>query len=259
MANIENMTFVDRVSKYPNRIKLEIVNQSADKIVADMQLADEPTVEGTPLNAEILNQFKTKYEEANNKADNAVNNVVTLSNQIIQEVEIAKSTATQAVSIANSANQKATTIETTAEKAKTKSELAMGQSTLANEKSETAKTIAETAEIKAQEALIKSNDALQAVEANQGTAVYQNGEYTTQFNADEKVDVTLFNEQITSLSTTKADNSTMNTELTAMKSRTTSLENNPINTQISYENDTFSTTKNIQASNFYVTGNFYIS
>ena len=239
MANIENMTFVDRVSKYPNRVKLEIVNQSADKIVADIQLADEPTVEGTPLNAEILNQFKTKFEEANTKADNAVNNVAILSNQITQEVETVKITAAQAVNTSNAASQTASSADSKSEEAKAKSELALSQSSSAIEVSGSAKTIAESAEAKAQEALIKSNDALQAVETNQGTAVYQNGEFTTQFNADEKVDVTLFNEQIISLSTTKADNSTMNSELSAMKSRTTSLENNPINTQISYANDTF--------------------
>ena len=49
------VTFVDRKSTYPNRYK--ITNENGNSDYATLERADEPTVLGTPLNAETLNKL----------------------------------------------------------------------------------------------------------------------------------------------------------------------------------------------------------
>lgn len=48
------MAFVDRESKYPNRVLITPEDGSAP-FYATLTRADEPTVLGTPLNATVLN------------------------------------------------------------------------------------------------------------------------------------------------------------------------------------------------------------
>jgi hypothetical protein len=45
--------FTDRQSAYPNRYK--VTDDSGNSYYVTLERADEPTVEGTPLTAEILN------------------------------------------------------------------------------------------------------------------------------------------------------------------------------------------------------------
>lgn len=47
------MVFTDRVSAYPNRYILTDANGNASYVI--LERADEPTVVGTPLNAETFN------------------------------------------------------------------------------------------------------------------------------------------------------------------------------------------------------------
>lgn len=54
--------FVDRVSTRPNRVKITPEDGSA-AFYATMERADEPTVYGTPLNAENLNAMQSKGYE----------------------------------------------------------------------------------------------------------------------------------------------------------------------------------------------------
>lgn len=50
-----SITFVDRESTYPNRFL--VTPESGDSYYLTLERADEPTVTGTPLNAETFNQL----------------------------------------------------------------------------------------------------------------------------------------------------------------------------------------------------------
>ena len=63
--------FSDRKSQYPNRRKLKIITQTADEIIADIEYADTPSQDGTPINATILNQIAKAAVDAGQKADGA--------------------------------------------------------------------------------------------------------------------------------------------------------------------------------------------
>jgi hypothetical protein len=52
------MDFVNRQGTNLNRKRLRIISQSANEIIADVERADTPTVEGTPISASNLNQLK---------------------------------------------------------------------------------------------------------------------------------------------------------------------------------------------------------
>lgn len=69
---MEQTSFLDRVSSYPGRKKIKILSQTADTIVADVELADEPSVEGTPINATVMSRFQQGIVDANTKSDSAV-------------------------------------------------------------------------------------------------------------------------------------------------------------------------------------------
>ena len=52
-----SLGFINRVSKYPNRYK--VTKEGGSSYYVTLERADEPTREGTPLNAAILNQLAT--------------------------------------------------------------------------------------------------------------------------------------------------------------------------------------------------------
>ena len=62
---MEQTNFLDRVSTYPGRKKIKIVSQTADTILADVEFADEPSVEGTPINATVMSRFQQGIVDAN--------------------------------------------------------------------------------------------------------------------------------------------------------------------------------------------------
>lgn len=83
---METTNFKDRISTYPGRKKLTIVSQTADTMIVDEAYADEPTQEGTAINATLMSQLQQGIVNANSKSDNAL------------------STATEAIAIANEAS-----------------------------------------------------------------------------------------------------------------------------------------------------------
>lgn len=52
-----NIVFVDRVAAKPNRFR--VIPENGEPYYVTMERADEPIVEGTALNAEILNMLAT--------------------------------------------------------------------------------------------------------------------------------------------------------------------------------------------------------
>lgn len=53
------MAFIDRVSAYPNRYILTTADGNASYVI--LERADEPTVVGTPLNAETFNAMTAEF------------------------------------------------------------------------------------------------------------------------------------------------------------------------------------------------------
>ncbi len=82
---METTNFKDRISTYPGRKKLTIVNQTADTMIVDEVYADEPTQEGTAITATLMEQLQQGIVDANSKSDNAL------------------ATANEAIAIANDA------------------------------------------------------------------------------------------------------------------------------------------------------------
>lgn len=65
--------FKDRIAQYPNRRKLKIVTQTDNEIVADIELADEASQQGTPITAAVLNEMNNEINA------NKVNSTTALS------------------------------------------------------------------------------------------------------------------------------------------------------------------------------------
>lgn len=105
-----NLVFKNRQSENPNRRRLTIVEQQGNEMLVDVERADtNVTEEGTPINADVLNQWNNIIDESNSKSTNAVN------------------TATQANTMSNNALSKATTAETNANDARNYATSALNQ------------------------------------------------------------------------------------------------------------------------------------
>ena len=111
------MNFIDRVSSKPNKKKITIISQTPNEIIATIERADEPTVEGTAITAQVFTNFQTEINTANSTATNALTN----ANQ-------AKSDATTAKNSASSAETNANTAIATANQALTKANEALNAS-----------------------------------------------------------------------------------------------------------------------------------
>lgn len=61
------MTFKDRKPTRPNRFK--VTPENGEPYFVTLERADEPTEQGTPLNAENLNSLVKDVEQANKKID----------------------------------------------------------------------------------------------------------------------------------------------------------------------------------------------
>ena len=88
---MHKIIFKDRVSKFPNRKKLKIVSQSAGEIVADVVEADSPQVEGTKIDAKILNNWQDVIFEAEGNAKLARTKVAEATENANNALEISKS------------------------------------------------------------------------------------------------------------------------------------------------------------------------
>lgn len=61
--------FMDRVRKNPNKRKIEIISQNSNIMEVNILEADgniEQGNEGTPITADIMNEFKAEYDLAKN-------------------------------------------------------------------------------------------------------------------------------------------------------------------------------------------------
>lgn len=158
---MENIVFKNRESHFPNRRKIKIISQNANEILADVEMADEPTEEGTPVTAQILSSWQNAIVESNTIAEAANTTANT-----------AESNSESAINTANTANINSNTAVNTANEANTKSDNAV---LVANNANATAE------------------NALRTVVEKQGTVVTENGIYQPTFNADTKVSVTNYN------------------------------------------------------------------
>lgn len=111
-----NQMFVDRVSDTPNRRKIKIISQTADEIIADIEMADNATVEGTPITASKMNEWDEIISTAKTKSDTAYTN----ANDSKTDSSTALLNSTTALNQANFALQKS-------EEAKTKANEALSQ------------------------------------------------------------------------------------------------------------------------------------
>lgn len=107
--------FVDRISSYPNRRKIKIINQTPTEIIADVEMQDNPSVVGTPISASVLNQWNDDVNQAFRDASvaktNSENAIIT-SNNAETKADSAVQTASEAVATANNALEKALDVET---------------------------------------------------------------------------------------------------------------------------------------------------
>ena len=157
---MDNFEFKDRVPTYPGRKSLRIISQTADTMLVDEVMADEPTEQGTLINKDLMDNIqawvvnaKNIASNANVKSDNAVNS------------------AANANTVASQANNTSGEAKTLAQEAKT---IANGAQSLANQTS-------------------ANFDALAAQVVNQqGTKVTVGGSFVTQFDADTKLDKNTF-------------------------------------------------------------------
>lgn len=88
---MQKIIFKDRVAKYPNRKRLKIISQSASEIVADVEKADSPQVEGTELNAKVLNRWQEVLYSAEGNSVLAKTKVAEATENAGKALEISKS------------------------------------------------------------------------------------------------------------------------------------------------------------------------
>ena len=74
------MIFQDRTGSNLNRKKIKIISQTPTEIIADIERADTPIIEGTTINASVFNTFQNEIDTANTKAQNAHDLATSASN-----------------------------------------------------------------------------------------------------------------------------------------------------------------------------------
>ena len=82
------MIFQNRQGSNLNRKRLRIVSQTAEEIIADVERADSPTVEGTPIDASVMNQFQSEIDTANSNASTAVSTDIPTSEFISEGLSL---------------------------------------------------------------------------------------------------------------------------------------------------------------------------
>lgn len=167
------MFFKDRKGSNLNRKRISIVSQTPNEIIADITRADNPTDEGTPINADTFNDFQKEIDTANNKSANAETN----ASSALAVASEAKTISNGAVDTANTAVETANEASTKADSAISTANLATntanGAVTTANEalsNSEDAVTIASDASVKSDAAVATANSASTKSDAAVATA-----------------------------------------------------------------------------------------
>ncbi len=152
---MKQFDFQDRVSTYPGRKRLKIINQTADTMLVDVEMADEPTNTGTAIDQEVMREFQQGIVDANNtaaRAETMATSANTKSDSAVTTATNANTKADNAVVTANSANVTAGQANTTAGEANTKSDNAVATATNANTTSAQANATAMEAKTIAEEA-----------------------------------------------------------------------------------------------------------
>ena len=100
-----NLVFENRQSEHPNRRRLTIIEQQGNDMIVDIARAETSvSTQGTPLTAEILNNWNDTVNTSKNTADSAL----TAANEAKEKSENALSKATTAETNANTAKSSAT-------------------------------------------------------------------------------------------------------------------------------------------------------
>lgn len=159
---MDNIEFLNRQSNNANRRKLKIISQNANEILADIEFADNATVEGTALTAQILNNWQTQ-----------INTNETICNQAKTIAEQSEINSNSAIVTANTANSNSQTAVNTATEAK-----------------ETANN-----------ANLKAEDALERAINGLGTKITFNGEVLSTWDHSTKLNVTDVVDNLSSEST----------------------------------------------------------
>ena len=170
------MLFKDRQGTNLNRKRISIVSQTPNEIIADIVRADNPTEEGTEINAATFNQFQNEINDANEKSNQAETiastanglsseaktiaiNANQIANNALTTAGNASTKADTAINTANSAVNTASGAVTTANEALSNSEDAVSISSDASDKSDTAVATANSASTTAQNAVSTSTAA----------------------------------------------------------------------------------------------------
>lgn len=182
--------FVDEIRVSPNKMNIKILSQSADTMVAEITPAYTVQTPGTPINAAKMNELKGIAEQSSSKA-------------------------AAAQTVANSASSTANTANTTATNAKTQAVNAMAK--------------AQQAMTTATEAKATADNALQQVVNKQGSIVTVNGQYKESFEANDKLDKTVFNSYKTStensINSIKTNVETLKSQVATLQTQVTALQN----------------------------------
>lgn len=98
--------FQNRVSSTPNRRRIKIISQTPTEIVANIEMDDNPTVVGTPISADVLNEWDSDVLLAKQKcvtAETNAANALAVANLADGKSDNATTLATTAGEIANEA------------------------------------------------------------------------------------------------------------------------------------------------------------
>lgn len=172
----------------------------------------------------IVNQTADEIIADIEFADNATESGTPINaekmNKIRTAVINAENNSSQALTTANNAKSVADQADTKSTSALTNSQNAVNTANIANQ---------------------TASEALSHIVNMQGTKVKVSGNIVSEFDADTKVDVTTFNNEITNLKNSKVDISSYNTDKSALTSRVTTLEAKPLITKVTYDaqSDTF--------------------
>lgn len=158
------MIFQDRTGTNLNRKKIKIISQTPTEIIADIERADTPVVEGTTINANVFNTFQGEINLANTNSSTAVsvaNTANTNSLEAKDSANEAKNNANNALVIANEAKSNASSATTVSNEAKSLSNEAKTIATNASNDVSSAITTANNANSQAANALNIANEAIE--------------------------------------------------------------------------------------------------
>lgn len=153
------MKFKNREGTNLNRKKLKIISQSPTEMYVLMEENADITQEGTPLNAEVFNEFQQTIDTSKNQSTSAVsvaNNALDIANE-------AKNNSLNAIENATTANNASSTALNVANEAKTTSINAINKATESLELSNTALNNANDASLTANNAKTNADSAITSI------------------------------------------------------------------------------------------------